>query len=63
MGSYRVNYEDHKHIVNTNHKLNIDNETITEDKVISNHSNKFFSSVARKIVKKYQTQLKPLTHN
>ena len=42
---------------NTN--LDIDNETATDDKVISNHLNKFISSVAGKLVKKYQTQLKP----
>ena len=35
-----------------NISLNIDNETITDDKVISNHFNKFFSYVARKLVKK-----------
>ena len=32
--------------------LNIDNETITADKVNSNHFNKFFSSIAGKLVKK-----------
>ena len=32
--------------------LNIDNEIITDDKVISNHFNKFFSSIAGKLVKK-----------
>ena len=32
--------------------LNIDNETITDDNVISNHFNKFFSSIAEKPVKK-----------
>ena len=46
-----------KSIQNIN--LNIDNETVTDDKVISNHFNKFFSSIAEKLVKKYQTQLKP----
>ena len=45
-----------------NISLNIDNETITGDKVISNHFNKFSSSVARKLVKKYQAQIKPLIH-
>ena len=35
-----------------NISLNKDNETITDDKVISNHFNKFFSSVAGKLVKK-----------
>ena len=32
--------------------LNIDNETIIADKVNSNHFNKFFSSIAGKLVKK-----------
>ena len=32
--------------------LNIDNETITDDEIISNHFNKFFSSVARNLAKK-----------
>ena len=32
--------------------LNIDNETITDDEVISNHFNKFFSSIAWKLVRK-----------
>ena len=32
--------------------LNIDNETITNDEIISNHFNKFFSSVAGNLVKK-----------
>ena len=45
-----------------NTDLNIDNETITDDKVSSNHFNKFFSSIAGKRAKKYQTQLKPLIH-
>ena len=31
--------------------LNIDNETITDDKVISNHFNKFFNSLAGKLSK------------
>ena len=39
-----------KSIQNVN--LNIDNETITVDKVISNHFNKFFSSIAGKFVRK-----------
>ena len=39
-----------KSIQNIN--LNIDNETITDDKVISNHFNKFFSSIAGKLVRK-----------
>ena len=43
-------------------KLNKDNETLTNDKVIFNHFNKFFSSIAGKLVKKYHTQLKPLIH-
>ena len=36
-------------------KLNIDNETITDDKVISNHFNKLFSSIpnATKIFDSY----------
>ena len=46
--------------------LNIDNETITDDKVISNPFNKFFSSIAGKLLKKKkkktQTQRKPLIH-
>ena len=45
-----------------NISLNIDNETIIDDKVISNHFNEFFSSVAGTLVKKYQTQLKPSIH-
>ena len=32
--------------------LNIDNETITNDEIISNHFNKFFSSVAGNLAKK-----------
>ena len=36
--------------INTNHKFN--NETITDGKVISKHFNKFFSSIAGKLVKK-----------
>ena len=32
--------------------LNIDNETITDDEIISNHFNKFFSFVATNLVKK-----------
>ena len=39
-----------KSIQNIN--LNIDNETITDDKVIPNHFNKFFSSIAGKLVRK-----------
>ena len=49
-----------KSIQNIN--LHIDNETITDDKVISSHFYKFFSSTAGKLVKKIQTQLKPLIH-
>ena len=45
-----------------NINLNIDNETITDNKVNSNHFNKFFSSIAGQLVKKYQTQLKTLIH-
>ena len=45
-----------------NISLNIDYETITDDKVTSNHFNKFSSSVVVKLVKKYQTQLKSLIH-
>ena len=33
-------------------KLNKDNETLTNDKVIFNHFNKFFSSIAGKLVRK-----------
>ena len=44
-----------------NLNLTIDNETITDDTVIYNHFNKFFNS--GKLVKKYQTQLKPFIHN
>ena len=39
--------------------LNIDNETLTDDKVISNH---FINSIAGKLVKKHLTQLKPFIH-
>ena len=39
-----------KSIQNIN--LNIDHETITDDKVIFNDFNKFFSSVAGKLVRK-----------
>ena len=49
-----------KSIQNIN--LNIGNETITDDKVISNDFNKFFRSIAGKPAKKYQTQLKFLIH-
>ena len=38
-----------------NISLNIDNETITDDKVISNHFNKFSSSVARKLYRVYMS--------
>ena len=38
--------------------LNIDNDTITDDKVISNHFNKFFSSIAGKLVKKAPNTIK-----
>ena len=31
--------------------LNKDNETITDDEIISNHLNKFFTSVARNLIK------------
>ena len=31
--------------------INTDNETIADDKVISNHFNKFFSSIAGKVVR------------
>ena len=34
-----------------NINLNIDNETITDDKVISNHFKKFFSSIAGKLIR------------
>ena len=39
--------------------LNIDNETLTDDKVISNH---FINSIAGKLAKKHLTQLKPFIH-
>ena len=55
-----VSVTNKKSMQNTN--LNIDNETATDDKVIFNHLNKFISSMAGKLVKKYQTQLKPLIH-
>ena len=45
-----VSVTNEKSIQNIN--LNIDNETITDDKVISNHFNKFFSSIAGKLVRK-----------
>ena len=45
-----VSVTNKKFIQNIN--FNIDNENITDDKVISNYFNKFFSSVAGKIVKK-----------
>ena len=32
--------------------LNKDNETITDDEIVSNHFNKFFTSVARNLIKK-----------
>ena len=35
-----------------NINLNIDNETISDDKVIASHFNKFFSSIAGKLVRK-----------
>ena len=41
-----------------NINLNIDNETITDDKIISNHFNKFFSSIAGKLVKKIRNTTK-----
>ena len=34
-----------------NINLNIDNETITDDKVSSNHFKKFFSSIAGKLIR------------
>ena len=45
-----------------NLSLNIDSETITDDKVISNHFVKFLSSVPGKLIKKFPTQLKTLIH-
>ena len=45
-----VSVTNKKSIQNIN--LNIDNDTITDDKVISNHFNKFFSSKAVKLVRK-----------
>ena len=38
--------------------LNIDNETITDDEIISNHFNKFFSAVAGNLVKKVPSTTK-----
>ena len=55
-----VSITNKKSIQNIN--LNIGNETITDDKVISNDFNKFFRSIAGKPAKKYQTQLKFLIH-
>ena len=52
MGRYKVNCEPHKKKSIQNINLNIGNETITDDKVISNHFNKFFNSIAGKLVKK-----------
>ena len=47
-----------------NINLNIDNETITDDKVISNHFNKLYTiDYSRKICQEIaKTQLKPLIH-
>ena len=45
-----------------NISLNIDSETITDDKVITNHFIKFLSSVSGKLIKKCPTQLKTLIH-
>ena len=45
-----VSVTNKKSIQNIN--LNIDNDTITDDKVISNHFNKFFSSIAGKLIRK-----------
>ena len=42
--------------------LNMDNMTITDDKVISNHFNTFFNSAVEKLAKKYHTQLKPYSY-
>ena len=52
LGRYKVNCEYHKQKINTKHNLNIDIETITDDKVISNHFDKSFSSIAGKLVRK-----------
>ena len=38
--------------------LNINDETITDNKVISNYFKKFFSSVAEKLVKKIRNKTK-----
>ena len=38
--------------------LNIDNDTITDDEIISNHFNKFFSAVAGNLVKKVPSTTK-----
>ena len=52
MGRYKVNCECQKQKINTKDNDN-DNETITDDKVISDHFNKFFGSVAVKFVQKF----------
>ena len=41
-----------------NLSLNINDETITDNKVISNYFQKFFSSVAEKLVKKVRNKTK-----
>ena len=52
MRRYKVNCERHKEKINTKHKFRYGYETITDDKVISNHFNKFFSSIVGKLVRK-----------
>ena len=55
MRRYKVNCERHKQKIDTKHKFKyryIDNETITDDKVISNHFNKFISSITGILVRK-----------
>ena len=55
MRRYKVNCERHKQKIDTKQKFKyryIDNETITDDKVISNHFNKFISSITGILVRK-----------
>ena len=51
MGRYTINCVINKKTIQ-NIILNVYNETITDNNVISNHFNKFFSSIAGKLVKK-----------
>ena len=50
MRKYKVNCERHKQKTIQNIDLNIDNGTITDEKVIYNHFKKFFSTIAEKLV-------------